>query len=401
MHNLKMAVLLFAAAGLRPLAADWPCYRGARLDGVSAEPIQTEWAAGKLAEIWRRPVGGGYAGISVAGGRVFTLEQRGRQEVLAAYDASTGKELWTNAWPGEFKSFLGGNGPRSTPSVDAGRVYVSGALGELRAVDAATGRLLWRRDLRAERGETVRWGNAWSPLAAGSVLYVQPNAKGASVAALDSATGKTLWQALEDEQAYTTPMLVELAGRKQLLVVTAGRAAGLDPSNGALLWSHPWKTGHGINVAQPLVVDGRQVLLSAGYGHGSMLLEVECGNPGCAARPLWENKNLKSKFNSPVFWQGHVYGLDEGILTCIDLATGARKWKGGRYGYGQLILASGHLVVSAEQGEVALVEAAPGRFREKARFRALDGKTWNMPALSGGVLYVRNEKEMAAFRIAP
>jgi outer membrane protein assembly factor BamB len=394
-----------ALLGLLVLAAapgeDWPLYRGARLDGTSGEPVLTAWQGGRLEPLWRIPVGDGYAGISVAAGKVFTLEQRGRQETAVAYDAASGRELWVNAWPGEFKSFLGGNGPRSTPSYQEGRLFVAGALGEVRALDAETGKLLWRRDLRQERGQTVRWGNAWSPLPGGDLVYVQPNSKPAALSALDSSTGKPRWQALDEEAAYTTPMLVELGGVRQLLAVTAERAAGVEPMSGKVLWSHPWKTDHGINVAQPVVVEGRQVLLSAGYGHGSLLLEVRCPDGSCSARPVWENRNLKSKFNSPVLWKGHVYGLDEGILTCIELASGSRRWKGGRYGYGQLILASGHLVVTTEHGDVALVEASPDGYREKASFHALDGKTWNMPALAGGVLYVRNEKEMAAFRIAP
>lgn len=380
---------------------EWPAFRGGAGDGASSERILTEWPPHGLKRLWRVPVGDGYAGLSVAGGKVYTIEQRGRQEVLAAYDAASGKEIWKSGWPGEYKSFTGGNGPRSTPAVRDGRLYVSGALGELRAHDALSGRLLWRKDLREEQGETVRWGNAWSPLPDSDSLFVLPNARGASVAAVKPSTGETVWRALNDEQAYTTPVIADLGGRRQLLVVTAERVAGLNPADGSLLWSYPWKTDHGINVAQPIVSEGRHVLLSAGYGHGSVLLEVNCADGACRPDKVWENRNLKSKFNSPVLWKGHVYGLDEGILTCIELSTGARKWKGGRYGYGQLILASAHLVITTEQGDVALVEASPEAWREKARFPALEGKTWNMPALSGGVLYVRNEKEMAAFRIAP
>ncbi len=382
-------------------AAEWPLFRGANGDGVSHEAILIQWPAEGLKLLWRVPVGDGYSGLSVASGRLFTIEQRGRDEVVAAYNPATGKELWKSAWAGEFKSFIGGNGPRSTPACQNDKLFVAGALGEVRALNAADGRLLWRKDLREEKGATVRWGNAWSPLPEGNVVYVLPNAKGASVAALESATGKLIWKALEDEQGYTTPMLVELGGKRQLLVVTAERVAGLNPTDGKLLWSYPWKTDHGVNVAQPIVSEGKQVMLSAGYGHGSMLLDVTFSGASCQASMVWQNKNLKSKFNSPVLWKGHVYGLDEGILTCIELSTGSRKWKAGRYGYGQLILASGHLVVVTEQGEVALVEARPEAYREKAKFRALEGKTWNMPALSDGVLYMRNEKEMAAFRIAP
>jgi len=393
---MRFAITLLALA-----AADWPMYRGPGQDASTPEAVLSEWPDGRLKELWRRPVGDGYAGLSVSSGRVFTLEQRGKVETAAAYDASTGKEIWKNAWPAEFKSFLGGNGPRSTPAVSGGRVFVSGAEGEFRALDEATGRLLWRKDFRQEKGETVRWGNAWSPAAHSGLVFVQPNARGASVAALDEKTGTVVWKALDDEQAYTTPIISSLGGRKQLIAVTAQRIAGLELKTGELIWSYPWKTDHGVNAAQPVLVDGRRILLSAGYGHGTALIEVACSADGCKPALLWENKNLKSKFNSPVFWQNHVYGLDEGILTCIELERGTRKWKAGRYGYGQLILASGRLLVTAEDGDVALVELSPEGFKEKARFQALNGKTWNMPALANGSLFVRNEKEMAAFRIAP
>lgn len=383
------------------LAADWPAYRGSQQDGVSTESILAEWPEGRPAELWRIEVGGGYAGLAVASARVLTLEQHGKQEVLAAYDASTGRQLWRSAWPGEYKSFLGGKGPRSTPAVQGGRVFASGTLGEFRAVDEATGRLLWRRDFRGDRGEVVRWGNAWSPVAADGLVFVQPNARGMSAAALKQESGEVVWKALDDEQAYTTPMLVDLAGKKQLLAVTAVRAVGLEPRTGKLLWSYPWKTDHGVNAAQPVMLGTRRILLSAGYGHGAALIEVDCSETACAANLVWENKNLKSKFNSPVVWKDHFYGLDEGILTCIDASSGSRKWKGGRYGYGQLILAGGRLIVTTEAGEVVLVDASPEGLRELARFRALNGKTWNMPALAGGVLYLRNEKELAAFRVGP
>ncbi len=393
---MRTAIALLALA-----AADWPSYRGPSQDGSTPESLLREWPDGRLRELWRTPVGDGYAGLSVSSGRVFTLEQRGKQETAAAYDAVTGKEIWNNAWPAEFKSFLGGNGPRSTPAVSGGRVFVSGAEGEFRALDESTGRLLWRRDFRQEKGETVRWGNAWSPVANGGLVYVQPNARGASVAALDEKTGALVWKALDDEQAYTTPMIASLDGRMQLLVVSAQRIAGLELKTGELIWSYPWKTDHGVNAAQPVIAGGRRILLSAGYGHGTALIDVGCSAGGCKPTLLWENKNLKSKFNSPVLWQNHIYGLDEGILTCIELERGTRKWKAGRYGYGQLILAAGLLIVTAEDGDVALVELSPEGLKEKARFKALNGKTWNMPALANGRLILRNENEMAAFQAAP
>ncbi len=169
-------------------------------------------------------------------------------------------------------------------------------------------------------------------------------------------------------------MLVTLAGRRQILVVSASRVFGLAPENGALLWSQTWDTDMGINVSQPIIVDKNRFFISSGYGKGAALVEVTGAGNSFTARTFWENINMKNKFNSSVLHEGHVYGLDEGILTCFDVNTGARKWKGGRYGYGQVLLASGHLIVMSDTGELALVKASPAEYSEVARFAALDRK---------------------------
>ena len=183
-------------------------------------------------------------------------------------------------------------------------------------------------------------------------------------------------------------------------MVTAGRAVGLKVDDGALLWEYPWPTDNGINVAQPIVVTENRCFLSAGYNHGAALVEIYPIGDGLAARTVWQNNRMKNKFASSVFHDGYIYGLDEAILACIDASTGELKWKGGRYGYGQLLLASGHLVITGEEGDVVLVKASPERHQQVARFAALDGKTWNVPAIAEGRLIVRNATEMACFRIS-
>jgi outer membrane protein assembly factor BamB len=166
------------------------------------------------------------------------------------------------------------------------------------------------------------------------------------------------------------------------------------------LWNYTWDTSMGINVSQPILVDGNHFFISAGYGKGAALIEVAGSGKAMTAKSLWENNTMKNKFNSSVLHEGYVYGLDEGILSCVDVKTGERKWKGGRYGYGQVLLASGHLIVSSDTGELALVKATPQQFTEVARFAAIEGKTWNIPAIAGGRLLVRNANEMAAYNIA-
>jgi outer membrane protein assembly factor BamB len=213
-------------------------------------------------------------------------------------------------------------------------------------------------------------------------------------------TGAPVWKSLDDIQAYVSPMLVELAGRRQVVVVSSYRVVGLAPENGKLLWSHPWETDMGINVSQPIVVDKNRFFISSGYGKGAALVEVKGGGDSFTASTIWENKNMKNKFNSSVLHNGYVYGLDEGILVCLDVNTGERKWKDGRYGYGQIILAGNHLIVTSDKGEVALVKASPDGYSEVARFAALEGQTWNYPAIASGRLLVRNSNEMAAYDIS-
>jgi outer membrane protein assembly factor BamB len=381
----------------------WTNFRGPARDGRYDErAIKTSWPAGGLRPVWKQPVGGGYSSFVVADGVAYTIEQRRNQEVVAAYRVDNGRELWTHGWDGRFSPDDTGDGPRSTPTWDEGRVYALGAAGELRCLDAKTGRLLWNKNILSDNGaQNITWGQAASPLVVDDKVIVMPGGtSGKSVVAYNKATGAPVWKSQSDRASYTSPMLVNVGGRRQVLAVTASRLVGLDPADGALLWSHPWDVSYGINVSQPIVVDKNRVFISAGYGKGAALLELSPSGKNFNARPVWENINLKTKFNSPVFHNGHVYGLDEGILACVDAQTGERKWKGGRYGYGQVVLASGHLIVTTDAGEIALVKADPGAFTEVARFSALEGKTWNVPAISGGRLLVRNANEMACYNLA-
>ncbi len=386
-----------------PPGRDSPRFRGLAMDGRYETEIATEWPSAGLPLLWKQPVGGGYASFVVAEGRAFTIEQRRDREVVAAYDLPTGREVWTYGWTAEFRETLGGDGPRATPTWDEGRLYALGAAGDLEVLDGASGELLWERDILEDAGaENLQWGMSASPLIVDENVVVLPGGRnGSSVAAYDKRTGAPRWKSLDDAQAYASPMLVTIAGERQILVVSASRAMGLDDGNGSLLWDYPWVTSQGINVAQPLVIDENRVFLSAGYGHGAAVVEVIRDGSSFSARPVWSNTRMKNKFTSSVLHQGHIYGLDEAILACVDASTGDLKWKGGRYGYGQLLFAAGHLVVLGERGELALVEATPEEHRELALFPAIEGKTWNHPTIADGVLLVRNANEMAAFRIAP
>jgi outer membrane protein assembly factor BamB len=360
-----------------------------------------------LTPAWKQPVGGGYASFVAGRARAFTIEQRGAYEVVAAYDVMTGRELWAQQWPALFRETMGGDGPRATPTWFDDRVYALGATGELVCLEEATGRVIWRRNILADNGaDNLYWGMSASPLIVDDTVVVHPGGSGGrSVVAYHRVTGARVWSAQDDRASYSSPMLVTIGGVRQLLVFSAVRLMGLTPDSGRLLWEYPWVTQPDVNASQPIVIGDNRVSVSTGYGKGAAVIELtrRPGGDGDATagpfdvREVWRNIRMKNQFTSSVLHDGHIYGLDENILACVDAATGELKWKGGRYGYGQILLASGHIIVLTETGELALVRATPERHEELVRFSAIDGKTWNHPAIVDGILLIRNLQEMAAF----
>ncbi|MGH9673860.1 MAG: PQQ-binding-like beta-propeller repeat protein [Bryobacteraceae bacterium] len=380
----------------------WTDFRGPGRKGHYEEmAILTRWPSQGLPLLWRQPAGEGYASFVVAGGLAYTIEQRRGREVVAAYDVKSGREAWTDGWEAKFSESMGGDGPRTTPVWHDGRIYALGAEGEFRCLDAPTGKVHWRRNILTENGAAnIQWGVSSSPLVVDDKVVVMPGGpNGKSVIAYHRLTGEPVWSALDDKAAYTSPMVVTLGGRRQLLLVSAKRAMGLTVEKGELLWEYPWVTEYDVTASQPIVAGPNRFFISAGYDHGAALVEITPEGNRFAARTVWSNNRMKNRFNSAVLYDGHVYGLDEGILACMNLETGDLKWKGGRYGYGQLLLASDHLVVLSETGDAVLVRPTPEKHDELARFSALDGRTWNHPAIDGGKLLVRNAAEMACYRI--
>lgn len=379
--------------------AYWTDFRGPSRDGkYDQRAILTAWPQDGLRPVWKQPIGGGYASFAIADGRLFTIEHRFDKELVVSYDAETGRELWTR---GAVAGNRGGidDGPRATPTWQDGRLYALGVEGELYALDARTGAPVWQRNILTDNGASnLTYGMAGSPLVVDDKVIVQPGgSNGRSIVAYHKDTGAPVWTALADRQAYTAPMLVTLGGVRQIVTVTAQRAVGLTVGDGTLLWEFPWTTDFDVNAAQPIVIGDNRLFLSAGYGHGAAVIELTRHTEGFTVNTVWQNNRMKNKFTSSVLHEGFIYGLDEAILACVNSSTGELQWKGGRYGYGQVVLASGHLIVLSEDGDLALVKATPASHQEVVRFSAIDGKTWNHPALADGRLFVRNGNEMAAF----
>ena len=374
----------------------WTGFRGPERDGhYRQRPIRTAWPSGGIRPLWKQPLGSGFASFVAAHGRAFTIEQRGAQEVVAAYDVLTGRELWTNTWDSFFREGSVGDGPRATPTWHDGVVYALGANGELRALADADGRQVWRINILEDAGASnIAWGVSASPLVVDETVVVMaggPN--GRSVVAYDRRTGRRVWSALDDRASYASPMLGTIGGVRQLVVSTASRVVGLTPDRGELLWEFDWSYD---SPPQPLIL-GDRVFLSTSSAGGAVMLQLTRDGDTFSVHEQWRTNRMKNKFTSSVHHDGFIYGLDEAILACIDAATGELKWKGGRYGYGQVLLASGQVIVMTEEGEIAVVRATPEAHQELVRFAGIDGKTWNHPAMADGILLVRNLTEMAAF----
>jgi outer membrane protein assembly factor BamB len=380
--------------------AEWPGFRGPnRDDVVHGVTIATDWSQTPPAEIWRRPIGPGWSSFAVNGDLIYTQEQRGGDEVVSCYRLSTGAVVWRHRDATRFWESNGGAGPRGTPAIVNGRVYTLGATGALNSLDAVSGAVMWSRNAASDVHVKIpMWGISSSPLVLDDVVVVGAAGK---LGAYDLATGTPRWSGAGGGVSYSSPHLATIDGVAQVVFLGGPGAIGVDPATGKLLWQHEWQGGA---IVQPAITPEGDVLVNAismNGGEGLRRLAVTRTGGTWAAQEKWTSKGLKPYFNDFVIHKGYAYGFDGSILSCIDLADGARKWKGGRYGNGQLVLLADQdlLLLTSEEGELALVSATPDQFKEVARAPALEGKTWNHPVLVKDVLLVRNDHEMAAFRL--
>jgi outer membrane protein assembly factor BamB len=400
--STPVAAGLQARGSERELGVEWPGFRGGQRDGVvRAGSINTNWSKAPPAAMWRRSIGPGWSSFAVSGELVYTQEQRGEEEIVAAYQLQTGKPVWMHREAARFWEANAGAGPRATPAVHNGRVYALGATGILNALDAATGARMWSRNAAKDAAqETPQWGFAGSPLIHNDLVIAAVSGR---LAAFDIATGAPRWLGPEHRDSYSSPHRATIGGVPQILLLTADGIVSVLPATGELVWEYAWRGGNAS--VQPAVTSDGDVLISNVDGPGGIgmrRLHVDKSSAGWKVSELWTTNGLKPYFNDFVVHNGHAYGFDGAILACIDLADGKRKWKGGRYGDGQLVLLPEQdvLLVLSEDGELALVSATNGKFSEIGRAAGISGKTWNHPVLAGDVLLVRNGEEMAAFRVA-
>jgi outer membrane protein assembly factor BamB len=395
---------------------DWAQFEGPNRDGIAhGVRVRTDWEQRPPQQVWKHPVGAGWSAFAVVGGFAFTQEQRGEDEAAVCYDAQTGQQVWAHLDHGQrYSNAMAGVGPRATPTVSGSRVYTFGTSGILNCLDPHSGAVLWSHNAVKEAGvPPLQFGMSGSPLVYDNVVVVNPGGPrskiddtqtgGRAVVAYDRLTGKQVWASGDYQAAYASPILATIGGVRQIVVYDAVGAGGYDAATGKELWRSPeWTNQFDNNIAQPIILADGSVFLSSGYGTGSILLDVKNSGSGWSVTTRWTAPNkFKLKFNTGVHRDGFVYGLDEGILACLDLKTGKHRWKSGHYGYGQVLLLDNSLLVVSENGDLILVDVSPGGGREIARFHAIDGKTWNHPALSGSRLFVRDGEEAACYDLGP
>jgi len=382
---------------------DVPQFLGTNRDGILADPgLATDWKATPPREAWRADIGEGWGAFCVVGGRAITQEQRDQEEWVSAYDVTTGKLLWHHADKTRFVEWQGGDGPRATPTHDAGKVYTQGATGIVNCLEAASGKLLWTHDLQKEHNTGVlTWGFAASPLIVDNLVIVSgAKRSGPTLIAYDKLTGELSWKSGTDEATYASPLLTTVLGKRVLMSNNASGLALYDAATGAQLMDHAWGEDKWPKASQPLVLPGDRVFLSAGYGMGCAMLQIKPTPDGrFTAEELWRNNKMKTQFNSVTPMDGIIYGLDDGKLAAMDIATGERLWKEGRFGAGQHLLVGSKVLIQSEQGPVHLMEATRAGFKELAKLDALSSKTWNYPTLAGKWLLVRNDKQVACYEL--
>ena len=394
---------------------DFPQFLGpSRTGRYDAVQLDIAWKANPPKLVWRQPIGAGWSAFAAVNGYAVTMEQRGDEELVTCYEVETGDLIWSHSNSDRHSTILGGVGPRSTPSIDEGKVYALGATGKVFCLNGANGNEIWRDDLLERYGVApgrdlrgVAWGRSGAPLVVDNLVVVPAGgpAGGAhrSLVAYDKDSGSVVWESGDRQVSYSSPTLGTVAGVRQIISVNQDTVSGHDPENGDVLWEHPWPgdSAAEANAAQPVVLPGDRVLVSKAYGGGAMMLRLsKADNDMFAAEEVWhEKRTLRTKFTSVVVAGDYLFGLSDGILECVAAEDGARRWKRGRYKHGQVLGIGDVLLVQAEEGDVVLVAATPDRGRELARLAALSGKTWNNPCMYGRFLLVRNAEEACCYEL--
>ena len=405
-----VAILLVSHAQLALAQSDWPQFLGPERNGISPETgLLNRWPENGPTKLWQVKGGVGMSGIVVSRDRALTLVQRDGKQWLVALKTASGEQIWEAPLAPAYQNSMG-NGPRATPAIAGDRVLVFTGEGILAAVNFADGKILWSKHTVKELGgKEAEYGMASSPLIVGEQVIVTVGAAKGTVVAFDLKTGKQLWTAGSDAAGYSSPSLLRVGGRSQVVAFTGASALGLEPSKGTVLWRYPFETNYECNIATPIAIKD-DLFLSAGENHGSVLLALTSQGDRTELSEVWSSFGIKSvlrnEWQTSLLLDGFLYGMDNvggagpiTNLTCINAATGERKWQVPRFGKGNMIAADGKLLMSTMKGELVIARVSSERYEELGRATVLEGSTRQAPALSQGRLYLRDDRDIVCFDV--
>ena len=406
MKNNKYLYLIFVAltglANYPAAAANWNQWLGPQRNAISAETdLLKRWPVGGPKEVWRQAIGGGFSGIAVVNNRIYTMILDNGNEYIICFNVRNGNEIWRFKSGGHFKEYQGGDGPRTTPTVEDGRLYTVSAHGQIYALDAITGKKLWEYNLVKDfGGQQPHFGYSISPLIEGDLILFEGGGQEQGLIALDKKNGHVIWVAPNAKTGYSSPIAVTIHGVRQVVFFTGEAALGINPQNGFLYWHFPWKTSYDINAATPVFVAPDKIYISSGYDTGAGLIRLNKTGDTFSTTSVWTNRFMKNHFSTSVLVDKYLYGFDNSILKCLDANTGAERWKQRGYGKGTLIVADSHLIILGEQGNLGLAKPSPQGFEEISSTVVLQGKCWTVPTVANGKLYIRNTTEMVCLDLS-
>ena len=403
---------------LATTADDFPQFlgpdRNLKLSGPALDP---DWESRPPKQVWRQAIGAGWSGFVTTGAFAVTMEQRDDQELVTCYQKETGKAVWAHGLDIRHATLMGGVGPRSTPTIDEGRVYALGATGVLLCLNGADGELLWKVDLPAAFGvapgddsSEIAWGRANSPLVVGSLVVIPAggpqDGEKHSLAAYNKEDGELVWTGGDDQVSYSSPVVYTLLGQRQIVSVNENTVSGHRIEDGSQLWSLKWpgSSSGPANTSQPMLLSDNRLLVSKGYNRGAAEILLTLDGGSWSADFGWESgRVLKTKLTSTIVHKSHGYGLNDGIIQCVSLKDGSLVWKGDRLRHGQPLLVGDKLLVMSEWGDLYLYEASPDGGKRKQPLAvlkdALQGTAWNNLCLSGNRLLVRSDQEAACYEL--